>query len=205
MLGTMALTKKNSSFNVLNDIFNVPVTLLFYRGLSLTCPARMKLCTRSPHLEVVKNFGLPKRKPGIPIRADDETHHPDTVNFSHPCLAHRTTKSHASPLLTIVVGSSPSMLEVPPPPIPNHDFCLVNYVQQSKVDEKVRHIAGISYNSSKACWAMHAVTKKKCTAKIVSNRKSTPPAAYLGVWNFYKYTTLNLKWTINLGKSTILK
>lgn len=35
---------------------------------------------------------------------------------------------------------------------------------------------------------MHAVTKKKCTAKIVSNSKSTPAPAYLGVWNYYKFT-----------------
>ena len=36
---------------------------------------------------------------------------------------------------------------------------------------------------------MHVVTKKKCTAKIVSNSKSTPAPAYIGVWNYYKFTT----------------
>ena len=34
-----------------------------------------------------------------------------------------------------------------------------------------------------------AVTKKKCTVKIVSNSKSTLAPVYLGVWNYYKYIT----------------
>jgi MFS superfamily sulfate permease-like transporter len=36
---------------------------------------------------------------------------------------------------------------------------------------------------------MHGVTKKKCTVKIVSNSKSISAPAYLGVWNYYKFTT----------------
>ena len=36
---------------------------------------------------------------------------------------------------------------------------------------------------------MHGVSKKKCTAKLVSNSKSTHALAYFGVWNYYKFTT----------------
>jgi hypothetical protein len=36
---------------------------------------------------------------------------------------------------------------------------------------------------------MHVVTKKKCTAKVISNSKTTYAPAYLGVWNYYKFTT----------------
>jgi hypothetical protein len=125
--------------------------------------------------------------PDTPIRTDDETHHPDTLNFSCPHVAQRTTRSHASPLPTIVEESSPSVLEVPPPPPAGLDFCHVVVVQESEVDEKLWHIARVPYNFSNACWAMHAVTKKKCTAKIVSNSKSTLAPTYLGVWKYYKF------------------
>ena len=93
-----------------------------------------------------------------------------------------------SSLPTIVKESSPSVLEVPPPPT-GLCFCRVSTIQESEVDEKLWHIARVPYNSSKACWAMHAVTEKECTAKIVSNSKSTPASAYIGVWNYYKFTT----------------
>jgi hypothetical protein len=69
------------------------------------------------------------------------------------------------------------------------DFRRVTVVQESAVDEKLWHIARVPYNSSKSCWAMPVVTKNKCTAKIVSNSNSTSTPAYLGVWNYYKFTT----------------
>ena len=69
------------------------------------------------------------------------------------------------------------------------DFRRVTAVQDSKVNEKLWHIARVLHNSSKACWAIHVVTKNKCTAKIVSNSKSTFVPTYLGVWNYYKFTT----------------
>lgn len=81
----------------------------------LDMPGGEEFCTRSPHLEGAEVFGSQKRKPDHPIGADDETHRPDTVNFSRPRVAQRTTRSHASPLPTIVEESSPSVLEVPPP------------------------------------------------------------------------------------------
>ena len=141
-----------------------------------------------------------------PQGADDETHHPDTVNFSCFHVAQKTTRSHASPLPIIIEECSPSVLEVPPPPPTGLDFCWVTAVQESKVEEKLWHIARVPYNSSKACWAMHAVTKKKCTAKIVSNSKSTLAPAYLGVWNYYKFTTLSTspEWTFQPTETLIL-
>jgi hypothetical protein len=81
------------------------------------------------------------------------------------------------------------MLEVPPPPPTNMDFRRVTTIQESKVDEKLWHIARVPYKSSNACSTMHAITKKKCTAKIVSNSKSTHAPTYFGVWNYYKFTT----------------
>ena len=107
------------------------------------------------------------------------------------CVVHRTISSHASPLPTIVEESSPSVLEVPSPSI-GLDFCRVT-VKESKVDEELWHNARVPYSSSKACWAMHVVTKKKCTAKIIFNFKSTPAHVYLGVWNYYKFKIPKVK------------
>jgi hypothetical protein len=133
-----------------------------------------KFCTRSPHLEGAEVFGSQKHKLDTPIGADDETHRPNTLNFSRPCVAQRTTRFHASPLPTIVEESSLSVLEVLPPPPTGLDFRRVTAVQEFKIDEKLWHIARVPYNSSKACWAMHVVTKKKCIAahfylKFLSN------------------------------------
>ena len=94
-------------------------------------------CNRSPHLEGAEVFGLQKRKPDTPIGADDETHRPDTINFSRPRVTQRTTRSQASHLPTIVEESSPSVLEGPPPPLTGLDFRRVTSVQESEVDEKL--------------------------------------------------------------------
>ena len=145
-------------------------------------------CTRSPHLKGVEVFNSQKRKSDTPIGADDDTHRPDTLNYSHPRVAQRTTRSHASPLPTIIEESSPSILEVSPPPT-GLGFCRVTTVEESEVDKKLWHNVRVSYNFSKACWTMHVVTKKKCIAKIISNSKSIPAPAYLGIWNYYKFTT----------------
>ena len=40
------------------------------------------------------------------------------------------------------------------------------------VNEKTWHIARVPKTSAKACWAQMAVTKKKCTARIVLYGKS---------------------------------
>ena len=80
------------------------------------------------------------------------------------------------------------MLKVPPPPPARLDFFHITFEQESKVHKKLWHIAHILYNS-KACWALHAITKKKYTTKIVTNGKNISTPTYLGVWNYYKFTT----------------
>src|ERR1700737_3725474 len=100
-------------------------------------PGGEEFCTRSPHLEGAEIFGSQKYKLDTPIGADDEIHRPDTLNFSRPHVAQRTTRSHASPLPTIVEESSPTVIEVPPPPPTGLDFHRVIAVQESNVDEKL--------------------------------------------------------------------
>ena len=58
--------------------------------------------TRDPYHEGMEVFGSLKRKPDIPIKADDETHRPDIINFSRPHPLKRVTRARAATLPTIV-------------------------------------------------------------------------------------------------------
>ena len=55
-----------------------------------------------PHLEGAKVCVSQKRKLDTPMKPDDKNHCPNTVDFTCPRVAQRTTRSHATPLLTIV-------------------------------------------------------------------------------------------------------
>jgi hypothetical protein len=161
----MALAKKNSKLQYAQRRAQRTGDSIVLQKVLFDMFGGDKICTRNSHLEDAEVFGWQKRKPDTPIRANNETNRPDTIKFSRSRVAQRTTISHALP---------------PSPPL-GLDFCHFTVVQESKVDEKLEHIAHVLYNSSKACWAMHVITKKKCTAKIVSNSKSTHTPAYLGV------------------------
>lgn len=159
------------------------------QSVLLNFEGRDELCTRSPHLEGAQVFGSENSSSSSPLELMMKTHRLDTLNFSCPDDTQRTTISHASPLPTIVEESSSSVLEVPPPLLTDLDFFRITIVQESKVNKKLMHIVQIPYME---CWAMHDV-KKKNTAKIVFNSKSTPTLAYLGVWKYYKFTTPNVE------------
>lgn len=47
-------------------------------------------CTYNPHLEGAKVFGSKKHKLDTLIAVDEETHRPNTVNFSCPRVAQRS-------------------------------------------------------------------------------------------------------------------
>jgi hypothetical protein len=69
-------------------------------------------------------------------------------------------------------------------------FQRVTVVQETKVDVSLWHIARIPYTSGKSCWANHAGTKKKCTARIVTNIKRVPAPTYTGMWHHYKLQSM---------------
>ena len=121
-------------------------------------------CTREPHLEGAEVFGSQKRKPDTPIGTDSETHHPNTINFSCLHLGKRVTRFGAATLPTVIEEVSPSVQEVFSPMAARLNFRRVTAIQESKVNEKVQHIARVLLISAKCCWAQQAITKKKCTA-----------------------------------------
>ena len=144
-------------------------------------PGAEDFCTRKPHLEGAEMFGSQKRKLDTLIGADSEIHRPDTINFLCPHLGKRVTISRAATLPTVIEEESPSMQEVFSPVATGLDFRRISAIHESKVNEKLWHIACVPLTSAKCCWAQQAVTKKKCTARIVVNGRSTPTPMYTGV------------------------
>ena len=143
-----------------------------------------EFCTCNPHLEGAEVFGSQKQRSDIPIVNDGETHRPDTVNFSRPRPDKRGTRSQLLILPTIIEESSLCLQEVQVPSLAGIGFYRVTVVQETKVDVFLWHIARISHTSRKSCWVNHAKTKKKCTAKIITNNKSIPTSTYFDMWHY---------------------
>ena len=166
---------------MLNVVLNVLVTPLFCRRFSSTCLAGMNSAlvvptSRVPRCSDHRSASMtlplePRKRPTAPIPSTfialvslreprDLMLHlypPSSRSSFHPWW-----RSHQPHLLVLIFAGS-------------------LLYKESKVDNKLWHIARLLYNSFKACWAIHAVTKKKCTTKVVTNYKSTPAPTYLGV------------------------
>jgi hypothetical protein len=159
------------------------------RDAMLEMPSADEFCTRDPHLEGEEVFGSLKRKPNVPLGADGESHRPDTVNYSRPRASKRAALAPLAPLPVIAEESDADVEEVvatpgveAASPALEGGIRRVTSVHETKVNERTWHIARLPKESSKACWAQRAVTKKKCSAKIVRNAKSTPAPTYTGEW-----------------------
>ena len=150
-------------------------------------PEADEFCTCNPHHEGAKVFGSQKRKPYTSIGVHEDSHRPDTINFSWPHPPKRVTRSHAITLPTIVEeveGSTEQLHALPPSGI---DIRHVTAVQESNVNERTWHIAYIPKTSAKACWTQMAVTKKKCIAWIVLHGKSSLAPTYSSLWQNVKF------------------
>ena len=60
-----------------------------------TLPGAEGVGTRIPHLEGEETFGSMKRKLDVPIGDAGDSHRPDKINFSQPCV--RTTPTVSQP------------------------------------------------------------------------------------------------------------
>ena len=114
----------------------------------LGMPVADEFCTRDPDHEGAEVFGSQKQKPNTPIRADEDSYKPDTVNFSWPYPPKQVTRSHASTLPTIVeeVGGSVEQVHALPPF--GIYICHITTVQESNVNERTWHIARIPKTSA---------------------------------------------------------
>ena len=145
-------------------------------------PGANEFCTRDSHHEGAEVFGSQKRKPHTPIEADDKTHRRDTINFSWPHPLKRVTRACVAILPTIVKEVETSTEQVQPSPPVGTNVRRITAVQESRINERTWHIACVPKTSAKACWAQMAVTKKKCTTRIVLYGKNTPAPTYSGLW-----------------------
>jgi hypothetical protein len=103
------------------------------------------------------------------------------VNFSRLRPGKQVTRSQPKTLPTIIKESSPSVQEVQVPSPAGLGFHRVTAMQETKVDVSLWYIARIPHTSGKYCWANHTDTKKKYTARIVTNNKSVPALTYTGM------------------------
>jgi hypothetical protein len=62
----------------------------------------------------------------------------------------------------------------------------VTAIQETTCKESEWHIVKIPKTSLKACFAQQAITKKKCTTKIVQDNKSTAAPTYIGMMENHK-------------------
>jgi hypothetical protein len=59
-------------------------------------------------------------------------------------------------------------------------------IQKTAYDKSEWHIARLPKTSSKACFVQQAVTKKKCSAKIVQGNRSMADSTYTRMMVHYK-------------------
>ena len=74
----------------------------------------------------------------------------DTMKFSCPCASKRITRSCTIALPTIVEDAFLSMQDVTPPSLAELSFHQIIVVQESKVNEKLWHIACLLHTSIKS-------------------------------------------------------
>jgi hypothetical protein len=159
----------------------------------LNMPGADEFCTRDPHMPGEEVFGTLKRKPDLPLGAEEESHRPDRVNYSHPRNSSRQVRACTSHLPVIdeedrsvpneVIPSIPPSEDARSSPPSEGRIRHVTIVQESDVNVKEWHIARLPKNSAKCCWAQRTVTKKKCVEKIVRGGKPTPAPSYTGIWH----------------------
>jgi hypothetical protein len=156
-------------------------------------PGAEGFCTRVPCMAEEEVFRSTKRKADLPLGAEEESHRPDKVNFSHPRASSRAVRTRSTDMPIIIEEEDSNVPEVVPPaphaddivpsPISVGRISHVTAVEETRVNVKEWHIARLPKTSAKCCWAQRAVTKKKCIERIVRGAKSTPALTYTGLWH----------------------
>ena len=153
--------------------------------------------SREPHLEGEEVFGSQKRKADMPLGCEHDSHRPDKVNFSRPRVRIRSSMAPTTSTAPIAIEDDMSFRahadvmetmpseesqELPQNSHPMH----VTGIQETDCDDQAWHISRLPKSSAKACFAQQAVTKKKCTARIVRNNVATAAPTYTGLMVNYK-------------------
>ena len=157
----------------------------------LEMPGGDEWCTRTPHLEGEEEFVSLKRKPDTAFGDERESHRPDKISISRPRVQTRSARINISPPPP-TTPDSPSSTEDEQPELPiidaphQLDRYHVTAVEETACNPAQWHIARLPKTSAKACFALQAITKKKCIARIVQDGKSTAAPTYSGLMKNYR-------------------
>ena len=153
--------------------------------------------TREPHLEGEEVFGSQERKADMPLGCEHDSHRPDKVNFSRPRVRTRSSVAGTTTVALAAIDEDISFRadvdvmetmtseEHPERPQNHHPMYLIG-IQETDYDKREWHISRLPKSSAKACFAQQAMTKKKCTARIVRNNVATAAPTYTGLMVNYK-------------------
>jgi hypothetical protein len=130
----------------------------------LDMPGAEEFCTRVPHMSGEEVFGSTKRKADLPLGAEEESHRPDKVNFSHPRGSGCAVKAHTvqMPIILEDTEDDIDVREIHPEPEndnisaspPNEgEIRHVSVVEETKVNVNEWHISRLPKTSAKCCWA----------------------------------------------------
>jgi hypothetical protein len=168
----------------------------------LKMPGGDEWCTRTPHLEGEEVFVSLKRKPDTTFGDERESHRPDKISISRPCIQTRSARLHDSPPPVTIPDSptnphSPTTADEEQPQLPTHDAPQqvdrhhVTAIEETLCNPAQWHIARLPKTSAKACIALQAITKKKCVAWIVQDGKSTSAPTYSGLMDNFRKKRLD--------------
>ena len=162
----------------------------------LKMPGGDEWCTRTPHLEGEEVFVSQKRKPDTAFGDERESHRPDKISISRPRVQTRSATLSDSPP-PVTTPDSPIAADEDQPQLPTQDAPQqvdryhVTAVEETLCNPAQWHIARLPKTSAKACFALQAITKKKCVARSVQDGKSTVAPTYSGLMDNYRKKRLD--------------
>jgi hypothetical protein len=174
----------------------------------LKMPGGEDWCTKTPHLEREEVFVSLKRKPDTAFGDEHESHRRDKISVSRPRVQTRSARLNDSPTL-VTISYSPTILDSPTTPhspttadeeqpqLPTHDAPQqvdqhhVTAIEETLCNPAHWHIARLPKTSAKACFALQAITKKKCVARIVQDGKNTAAPTYSGLMDNFRKKRLD--------------
>ena len=145
-------------------------------------PGAEDVNTRDCALEGSELFGSTKRKLNIPPGADCDSHRPDNVKFLIPFPNTRATRQRIHETLNSAqhgVTHTTSVLEI--------DCLASNW-----------HIARLPPNLARRCWALQAIIRTMCNAKVGTGKHGTPALTYKGSRRIFSLPTM---WNMNFGSA----
>jgi hypothetical protein len=152
--------------------------------------------TMTPHLEKEEVFVFLKRKPNTALNDERKSHRPNKISISRPRVQTRFARLDVSPP-PVTIPDSPTTTDEEQLQLPTHDAPQqvdrhhVTAIEETLCNPAQWHIARLPRTSAKACFALQAITNKKCVARIVQYGKSTAAPTYSGFMDNFRKKRLD--------------